>query len=367
MTKFLKFCLLITIVPTIGFAEETFAVFVPDRPNQQLLTLTIKGDGHNISINQETPLPLSFGPSSITKHPNGTQLIMTGSEGGQNYAATVEVEKDASLRLVNTSPINYPTGYTSVDRSGRFFMTVHYGTGQIATYNLETNGTVSHLADSLRTPKREAHCILTTPDNRFVYIPCVKLNNALYQYAFDDTTGRLTPLEPFNAKPPAMYGPRHVAYHPDLPVLYFSNEQQLGVSAYSIGKDGQLTDLQHIPTIPRRSPFEQGKRDLHASDIAITPNGKLLFVALRDFNGDEDSIFSFSVNTEGKLSPIDRIKVGDIPWKIDTSPDGNYLITRQTGDPTISLFSIKSNGIIQYLETVDLPTGTNDFSVIASK
>ena len=269
------------------------------------------------------------------------------------------------MNLIATSPLTYPTGYTSVDRSGRFFLTVHYGTGQLATYHLDSNGAVGDLADALRTPKREAHCILPTHDNRFVYIPCVKLNNALYQYAFDESTGRLTPLEPFNANPPAMYGPRHVAYHPTLPLLYFSNEQQLGVSVYEIGNDGQLTDQQHIPTIPRRSPFEQGKRDLHASDIALTSDGKYLFVALRDFNGDEDSIFSFRVGSDGKLSPADRAKTGDIPWKVDVSPSGDYLITRQMGDQTLSFFRIEPEGSLKHVKTLDLPAGTNDFSVLS--
>ena len=268
------------------------------------------------------------------------------------------------MELVATTPLLYPTGYTSVDRSGRFFMTVHYGTGQVATYHLDSKGAVGELADSLRTPKREAHCILTTPDNRFTYIPCVKLNNALYQYAFDESTGRLTPLEPYNAKPPAMYGPRHVAYHPSLPVLYFSNEQQLGASVYSIGKDGALADLQHVPTIPRRSPFEQGTRDPPASDIAITPDGTFLFIALRDFNGDEDSVFTFRIETDGKLSNIHRAKTGDIPWKIDVSPSGNYLITRQMGDQSLSIFKVQSDGSLAHAVTQDLPAQTNDFVVV---
>lgn len=358
------FGLIALLIHSITIAEESFLVLVPDKPKQQLLSLTVQGSAEGVTISQKRSVPLPFSPSGITAHPSDRQLIITGASKGESHAASVGISENGELHVIGTSKLAHATGYTSVDRTGRYFMVVNYGTGEISTYNINKDGAVGTIADSLRSPKREAHCILTTPDNRFVYIPCVKLNNALYQYAFDDTTGRLTPLEPFNAKPPAMFGPRHVAYHPTLPLLYFSNEQQLGVSMYEIAKDGQLNDRQHVPTIPRRSPFEQGKRDLHASDIALTPDGNFLFVALRDFNGDEDSIFSFRVDTEGKLSPISRSKTGDIPWKIDVSPEGSYLIVRQMGDQTLSFFKIDSGGELKHAETIDLPAQTNDFSVL---
>ena len=43
-----------------------------------------------------------------------------------------------------------------------------------------------------------------------------------------------------NANPPAGTGPRHIAYHPTKSIIYFSNEQHLGVSAYDITKSGTL-------------------------------------------------------------------------------------------------------------------------------
>ncbi|MCB1121605.1 MAG: beta-propeller fold lactonase family protein [Verrucomicrobiae bacterium] len=349
-----------------GISSESFSLFVPDLANQQLLSLAVNASGTDVSIHTRKPLALPFAPRGITLNPNGRQLIVNGDDNNETPVATVDILKDGALRLVASSRLKHPAGYTSVDRTGRYFLMVNYQTGQVSVYAIDREGAVGEAVDSLRTPKKEAHCILTTPDNRFVYIPCVKLNNALYQYAFDETSGQLTPLEPFNAQPPALFGPRHVAYHPTLPIAYFSNEQQLGVSVYEIRKDGQLKDRQHVSTIPRRSPFEPGKRDLHASDIALTPNSKFLFVAVRDFNGDEDSVFSFRVDTEGTLSLIDRSKTGDIPWKIDVSPKGNYLMVRETGDQTLSFFKVSSDGSLQHAKTLNLPAQTNDFSLVGT-
>jgi len=163
------------------------------------------------------------------------------------------------------------------------------------------------------------------PDNRFVNIPGVKNNNALYQPAFDETTGRLNSLEPVDAQPPVMFGPRQVVYHPSMPIAYLSNEQQLGVSVYQIGDDGQLIGLPHAMTRPRRSPFEAGKRDPHASSLVVSPDGKWLFVAVRDFGEDEYSGFTFRIGAEGKLSLEARTRGGDIPVTLAMSPVGGRV------------------------------------------
>ena len=110
-----------------------------------------------------------------------------------------------------------------------------------------------------------------------------------------------------------MFGPRQAVYHPSMPIVYFSNEHQLGVSVCQLGDDGQLMGLAHVTTLRRKSPFAAGKRDLRASSVVVSPAGKRLFVAVRDFGGDEDSGFTFRIGAGGKLSLETRTSVGDIP------------------------------------------------------
>lgn len=314
----------------------------------------------------EDSLGLSFSPNGIAIDSKRESLILTGTAEGKPMAATVVHSKNGELKLIGSNTLTHPTGYTSVDRTGDYFMSSHYQSGWVAVYRIEKNGIVGNATTTLKTPNPEAHCIRTTPDNRFAYVPCVKNNNALFQFSFDAATGKLTALEPFDAQPPAMFGPRHVAYHPSLPIVYFSNEQQLGVSVYEIGNDGQLIGRQHATTLPRRTPFEQGKRDLHASDIVLSPNGKRLFVAVRDFGGDEDSVFAFRIEADGKLSLESRTKVGDIPWKLDVSPQGKYLIVCESGLQRIAFFQVQSNGSLDRVPNVVIPSGTRDMAVLGS-
>jgi 6-phosphogluconolactonase len=364
MIRFISLCTLLLLSGPESHGNDTFSVFVPDRPNQQLLSISFRESASGVSIIREQSLPLPFPPAGITRHPNGEFLVINGASKETPAVATVKVSKNSYMNLVATSTLEQPAGYTSVDRSGRYYMTVHYGTAATAVYPIDKAGKIGESIYSQNSPNKEAHCILTTPDNRFAYIPCVKNSNALFQYSFDESTGQLSSLEPFNANPPAMFGPRHVAYHPSLPIAYLSNEQQLGVSVYEIGENGQLTDRQHAITMSRRSPFEQGKRDLHASDLVLSPDGRMLFVAVRDFAGDEDSVFTFRIESDGRLSPIAQTKVGDIPWKLDVSPSGKHLLVKDSGDNKLSIYQIKSNGSLSLASSIEMATGTNDIAII---
>ncbi|MGI9472703.1 MAG: lactonase family protein [Rubripirellula sp.] len=347
-------------------ADEAYRVIAPNGKTQQVICITVDVVGDKVSISQLAPADLPFGPSGVALNAAGDKVIVHKSGKDDTSAATLEIAEDGNLQLIGTSKLSNPSGYTSVDRSGQYFMTVSYGSGAIAVYRLRENGTVGEETQSLQVPRKESHCILTTRDNRFVYIPCVKTNNALYQFAFDEATGRLRQLEPFDAMPPAMFGPRHVAYHPTLPIAYFSNEQQLGVSVYEIGANGQLTDRQHVSTMPRRSPFVQGTRGLHASDLVVSPNGERLYVAVRDFVGKEDSAFTFQVETDGRLRQIARTRVGDIPWKLAISPGGEHLLVSESADHKLSIFKTEEDGALSRVAQIDWGIAARDMVVVAS-
>ncbi|MEZ6123383.1 MAG: beta-propeller fold lactonase family protein [Planctomycetaceae bacterium] len=347
--------------------EEAFQLVVPDAANQQVVAFHIRTESERVQIERGDAVRVPFAPHSISWNKRLGQLITTSGSEQESWAATIVWQRDNTLKLAVVTELQHPSGYTSVDQSGRFFMTAHYASGTIAVYSIQDDGTISRHGHSVVTPNAEAHCILTTRDNRFAYVPCVKLNNALFQYAFDASSGTLQPLTPFNANPPAMFGPRHIAYHPTLPVCYFSNEQQLGVSVYRIGENGQLADLQHAVTMPRRTPFENGKRDLHASDLAVTSDGERLFVAVRDFNGSEDSLFSFRIESDGRLSLLARTLVGDIPWRILLSPDDNFLLVSETGSAQLSVYKIASTGELTLAAKNDWGISPRDMVIAAGK
>ena len=117
--------------------------------------------------------------------------------------------------------------------------------------------------------------------------------------------------------------------------------------------------------MPRRSPYVQGKRGMHASDVVIAPDGKLLFVAVRDFIESEDSVFVFRVGEDGKLGLASRSKVGDIPWKLAVSPDGRYLAVSESGDQKLSIWGVREGGVLQKIVRLDWGSAVRDMVAVS--
>ncbi|MCR9200011.1 MAG: lactonase family protein [Planctomycetaceae bacterium] len=261
-------CGVITSWCTLAVAsgDESFHVVVPDAKSRCIRLFHVFAAG---SQSAEQPrLSLDWPPSGIAVDHAGDRLVVTGMESGSPRAATVQLT-DGRLMLQQESDLPAATGYTSVDRTGQFLLSASYRDGRADVYRLQQDGRVGPRTATFATPTKAAHAILTSRNNRFAYVPCVKDQNALYQFAFDASAGSLTPLNDFNARPPVMFGPRHYVYHPQLDVVYFSNEQQLGVSVFHMSDDGHLNALQHATTRPRRAPWQQGVRGLHASDVVM--------------------------------------------------------------------------------------------------
>ena len=323
-----------------------FVVFAVDGSGEQLLHITVRPSGNRVQVLQEGVLAMPGKPRGMAKHATQPSIIVTllGKGAESPRAVTIGNTGDGKLSIVGVSELQDSTGYTSLDRTGGYFLTSSYHDGHFDVYQMKPDGVVGERVSHQQVAEKYAHSVLTTPDNKFLYVPCVKEFNAIYQYSFDEKTGDVLPLEPFDAKPPHMFGPRHIAYHPFLPYVYFSNEQQLGVSAYRIAKDGQLAALQHATTISRRSPYTAGVRGMHASDIAMTGDGKFLFLALRDFAGDEDSVFAFRVAEDGRLRLVSRKRVGNIPWCLRVSPSDSYLLVSESGDGALAVLPIQHDG-----------------------
>ncbi|WP_230253868.1 lactonase family protein [Rhodopirellula halodulae] len=357
----------LSIFSTTNANDENDSVihhlFVPSTTNSSVDHIELIAEGEQLHLKESASLPLPFAPKSLAWNDRRSQMIATTGGDDSSMAATIQWDTTLGLQLIQTKRLDQPSGYTSFDRTGRFFLTANYRTGIIASYRLATDGHLEMLASIVHTPTREAHCVHTTPDNRFTYVPCVKTNNALYQYSFDAETGRLTPIQPINANPPALFGPRHCVYHPTLPIAYFSNEQQLGVSVYEYDQAGRLHDRQHATTLPRRSPYVKGKRGLHASDLTLTRDAKFLFVAVRDFVSDEDSVYTFTVQPDGRLRLASRKLVGDIPWKLNLTPDDRWLLVSETGDQQLAAYRIGRDGQLTPAATLEWQHAPRDMIV----
>ncbi len=187
----------------------------------------------------------------------------------------------------------------------------------------------------------------------------MKGNNAILQYRFDSKTGSLEPMEPANALPPAGTGPRHMAYHPTLPVVYFSNEQNLGVSVYDRDTDGRLKFRKVCDAVTADEP----KEGISSSDIVITPDGRFLFAGIRGHQRDFDWITRYRIAENGDISLIGRTPADKIPWGFTLSPKAEFLFVTAFNGGTITAYKVGKDGSLE--KAASIPCDKNITDIVA--
>ncbi len=113
--------------------------------------------------------------------------------------------------------------------------------------------------------------------------------------------------------------------------LYVSNTEVSTVSAYSIAASGSLSTV--------GSPFNTAV----PSGVAVTPDGKYLYVADSTFSG---GVSAFSIAANGALSavPGSPFPAKQGSWGLAIDPDGKHLYVANGGAQDISAYSIESGG-----------------------
>jgi len=270
--------LLLSVVRPLQ-AEVLFHIYAPSPDEKKVLVVQASKTEGGLSLQKVQDVEIGFPVSTITRHPSKPVLYVAPPSGaeGQARGALLGLKADGTAETPVSFNFQHPSAYLRVDRSQKFLMSADYGSGCVDVYSMDDAGLALKLASTTNEGRNLAHCIATTPDNQFAYVSYVKETNAIFQYRFDAASGKLSPLAPHNAEPPAGTGPRHMAFHPTKPILYFSNEQHLGVSAYNVHPNGQLSVRQIVDCLPKDQP----KDGISSSDIVTTPDGKYLFAGIR--------------------------------------------------------------------------------------
>ena len=342
----------------IGQAAEPFQIYSPSSKNNTLWIIQAIPKKDDLELKVTKKVKFDFSGRVITAHPEKPLLYVTATRGdpGRVPGAVVHLKKDGSYLKHENVNFNDGACYLSLDKENRHLLGVSYGNGRLNVYPLDRMGIPGKAVTTVDEGKREAHCVLLPPDGKNVYIPYVKGNLALLQYAYDGKTGKIIPLEPRDAKPPLGSGPRHMAYHPALPMVYFSNEQGIGLSTYRREANGQLKVEQDISILPPG----MSKLGLSASDLLITPDGKFLFAGLRGHRQDFDRISRYRVLEDGKAEFIGLTGADKIPWGLTLSPDGKFLLVSATTGASLTAYRISPNGDLKKVASLAWDSGMSD-------
>jgi 6-phosphogluconolactonase (cycloisomerase 2 family) len=349
----------------LSSAAEPFKVYAPSSKTQTLWIVDAipKVEG-GLELKLAEKRDIGIKGWVIAAHPTKPLLYIAGGGGerGKVPGAVVTLASNRGYASHQRIELNDDSAYLSLDRSGSFLFGVSYGSGRLNVHRLGDDGTPGKAVATVDEGRKEAHCVLISPDNQFLYIPYVKSNLALFQYRFDAASGSVTPLDPLDANPPKGTGPRHLVYHPTLPLVYFTNEQGIGLSTYERRPDGQLVLKQDIAILPEG----MSKDGLSASDLEITPDGKFIFAGLRGHSQDFDRIVRYRVREDGQaellgLTPADRI-----PWGLALSPDAEYLLVSAYNGATLTAYRITSEGALEKAASLSWDAEISDLLTLAA-
>lgn len=321
-------------------AQESFLVYAPSRSSESLRVVEANVEGRTVELRRVAEYPLGFSATTITKHPEKDLLYVTTNGGpeGQCAAATVELGENGIPQRHHLHLLKNGYAGLAVNVKASWLAGASYRTGWLDVYQLDNDGRIGKALVSRYEEKKNAHFVLISPDYKNLYVPFVKNFNALMQYEIDGKT--LTSLDFLDAKPPEGTGPRHLANHPGGKFVYSSNEQRPGASVYQRLPNGQLKHIQICDAF-EEFPRESG---LSSSDIQCTPDGRFVFVGIRDRAKEHNAIARYKVNEDKTLTFLGRTPADAVPWGLALSPDGHHLLATGTTTGTLQVFRVSGEG-----------------------
>ncbi|MSR84623.1 MAG: lactonase family protein [Candidatus Latescibacteria bacterium] len=307
-------------------------------------------DTGKLSFLHDTALPAGAAPLAVDR-PQRCLYAALGSSQIASFAIAPDSGELKSLGLLSLSAVPC---FLSLDQTGRFLLSAYYTGGAAAVHPLNPDGSVGEVPAVWLSTARCAHAMLTDPSNRFAFVPHVSSNNVIFQFLFDEKTGRLEPNRVSKIKPLPGAGPRHYVFHPTLPVVYFDNEQGSSVTAYHLDGQGSLSPFQTLSTLP-----EGFSRENSCAHIAIHPSGRFLYAA----NRGHDSLACFALDAQGKTTSLGQQATEKTPTHFALDAAGRFLYAAGQGGDRLASYRVDpENGQLSPLEAYTV--GANPYWVL---
>ena len=250
--------------------------------------------------------------------------------------------------------------YVAVHKRTQWVTVGNYSGGSLSVYPVNKNGSLEPFAQNIqnsgssinkqRQGKAHVHATVFSPDYKYLFVPDLGLDKVMI-YNFDAKAQKpLTPAEPAFSSSTAGNGPRHFEFHPNKKFAYLLEELTGTIAVYAY-KKGALNFIERVSSHPSNFKGNMGSADIH-----LSPDGKFLYASNR---GDANSIASYKVNENGKLSALNfDSTLGKTPRNFMIDPTGNYLLVANQATNNIFIFKRdKLTGALQATgDEIKVPT-----------
>src|SRR5213082_650011 len=294
----------------------------------------VRMDRRSGRLQQVGSVDAGANPSFLGTHPNGRFLYAVNELEHYNGRPTGAVSAFAIARDTGalTRLNEQPSGggapcFMSVDKSGRVALVANYAGGSVALLPIQANGAlapaahvVQHTGKGPNAERQEAphaHCILPDPSNRFALAADLGADR-VFVYGLDLEGKSLHSVEGGDAVMRPGAGPRHIVFHPTLPLVFVANELDSTVATLRLDAErGALSPLATHSTVPAGWTGTNYPADIH-----LAASGRTLYLSNRGHNSI--AVFSVAESTGGGALALEQVVStdGDSPRNFTRDPTG---------------------------------------------
>lgn len=273
----------------------------------------------------------------------------------QAYSYLID-RTSGDLKPVGSGPLAESFPYISLDHSGRFLFGASYGGNLVSVNPVGADGRVGAPLQVVPTA-RNAHSIRIDNSNRFVFVPHLGTDQ-VFQFLFDEKSGRLTANTPPVLQLKQGTGSRHLIVSQDNRFIYLLSELTGTVTTLALDQNtGVLSERDSVPVLPPESKLVPGvprgavgtpganqaprntDNDIWAADLHLTPNGQFLYASERTTS----TIGAFRVNeANGKLTYIGSTQTEKQPRGFNIDPAGRFLVATGEQSDLLSVYAIQA-------------------------
>jgi 6-phosphogluconolactonase len=284
-------------------------------------------------------------PSYLAIAPNKQFVYAVNEDAEQGIGGKVTAfsfnKQTGRLTLLNQqrSMGDHPC-YITVDNTGKWVLAGNYSSGTVSVFPIKKGGSLGEAVqvvehkgsgpDKQRQESAHVHATVLSPDNKYLFVPDLGMDKVMI-YAFNPTSGRLTPSRDTAMKLAGGAGPRHFIFHPNGRWAYVVEEMGGTVTAFNY-RNGSLKKIQTLRTVPTgfTKPFT-------GADIHISPDGRFLYTSNRD---SSNTIAIFKIDSQsGRLNLIgNQPTMGSTPRNFNFDPSGNYLLVANQNSDAVVIF-----------------------------
>jgi 6-phosphogluconolactonase len=352
-------------------------VYVSNADDGDIGTYTLQTDG-SLQPGQRAAAAKVVMPMAVSPD---KRFLIAAVRSKPYEAYTYGIDKSSgALSLVGKGPLAESFPYISLDRSGRFLLGASYGSHLVGVNPVGADGKVGEPLQTIPTA-RNAHAIRIDNTNRFVFVPHLGTDQ-VFQFVFDEKTGKLTANTPPVLQLKQGTGPRHLIVSRDNRFVYLLNELTATVTTLALdASTGTLRELDSASALPADTKLGPGMprgavgtpganqaprntdNDVWASDLHLTPNGRFLYAAERT----SSTLGAFRVDAEsGKLIFIGSTPTEKQPRGFAIDPSGRFVVVSGEKSETISSYAIDADtGALKTIGRYPTGKGSNWVEIVA--